>query len=84
MATMTISSKGQMVLPVDIRRRFGLRAGAKIEVIEEADGLKLVAAHVVNPKSIADCAGMVTAPSIGKTRSLDDFDAATYAAKGAK
>ena len=53
MAIMTISSKGQMVLPVDVRRRFGLMAGAKIEIIEEKDGLKLVAVHAVKSKSIA-------------------------------
>ncbi len=84
MAIMTISSKGQMVLPVDVRRRFGLMAGAKIEIIEEKDGLKLVAVHAVKSKSIAECAGMVKAKSTGKPRSLSDFDAAQLVLKAAK
>jgi AbrB family looped-hinge helix DNA binding protein len=81
MATMTISSKGQIVLPADIRRRFGLVAGTQIEIIEEHDGLKLVASHPVKPTSVAACVGMITAPSKGKARRLADFDAATLTAK---
>ncbi len=81
MATMTISSKGQIVLPADIRRRLGLVAGTQIEIIEERDGLRLVACHPVNPASVASCAGMITAPSKGKARRLADFDAALMMAK---
>ncbi|PZN76130.1 MAG: AbrB family transcriptional regulator [Candidatus Methylumidiphilus alinenensis] len=81
MATMTISSKGQIVLPADIRRRLGLVAGTQIEIIEEQDGLRLVASHPVNPTTVASCAGMITAPSKGKARRLADFDAALLTAK---
>jgi len=41
MATLTVSSKGQIVLPAGVRRRLGLGAGAKMEIVEEADGLRL-------------------------------------------
>ncbi|GAA0769222.1 AbrB/MazE/SpoVT family DNA-binding domain-containing protein [Ideonella azotifigens] len=34
-------SKGQVVLPADMRRRLGLNPGARLEVTEEADGLRL-------------------------------------------
>lgn len=81
MATMTISSKGQLVLPVDIRRRFGLVAGTQIEIIEEPDGLRLVACHPVRPASVESCAGMITAPSKGEPRRLADFDPASLTAK---
>jgi antitoxin PrlF len=84
MATMTISSKGQIVLPADIRRRFGLMAGAQIEIIEDKNGLRLVPTHPVQSCTLAACAGMVTAPSKGKARRLADFDAATLVAKNAK
>jgi len=32
MATLTVSSKGQIVLPAGVRRRLGLGAGAKMEI----------------------------------------------------
>ena len=76
MPTMTVSSKGQVVLPAAIRRRLGLMAGTQIEVIEEADGVRLVVARPIKTADIASCAGMVTAPKKGKARSLSDFDPA--------
>jgi len=84
MATMTVSSKGQIVLPADIRRRLGLMAGTQMEIIEEPDGVRLVVARPVKTTLIAACAGMVTAPSRGKPRNLSDFDPATLAAKAGK
>ena len=77
MATMTVSSKGQIVLPADIRRRLGLMAGTQMEIIEEPDGVRLVVSRPVKATSIAACAGMVTAPSKGKVRNLADFDPAS-------
>lgn len=77
MATMTISSKGQVVLPADIRRRLGLMAGTQMEIIEEPDGIRLVVSRPVKPSSIAACVGMVTAPPKGKARNLADFDPAS-------
>lgn len=81
MATMTVSSKGQVVLPADIRRRLGLMAGSQIEIIEEPDGVRLVVAHPVKTASITACAGMVTAPSTGKARNLAEFDPAALLRK---
>lgn len=77
MPTTTVSSKGQMVLPVGIRRRLGLIAGAQLEIIEEADGVRLVVARPVKSVDIAACAGMVTATAKGRPRSLSDFDPAS-------
>lgn len=84
MATMTVSSKGQIVLPADIRRRLGLMAGTQMEIIEETDGVRLVVSRPIKVSSIAACAGMVTAPSKGRARNLADFDPAALAAKARK
>ena len=84
MGTVTISSKGQVVLPADIRRRLGLLAGAQVEVIEQSDGVRLVVSRPVKTTDIAACAGMVTAPSKGKPRRLEDFDPATLTGKACK
>jgi antitoxin PrlF len=81
MVTATISSKGQIVLPAEIRRRLGLLAGTQVEVIEQSDGLRLVVARPIKTGTIAACAGMVTAPSKGKPRQLGSFDPATLVNK---
>ncbi len=84
MATITVSSKGQVVLPADIRRRLGLMAGTQMEIIEEPDGVRLVVSRPIQVSSIAACAGMVTAPSKGKARNLAEFDAASLLSKPRK
>jgi AbrB family looped-hinge helix DNA binding protein len=76
-STVTVSSKGQIVLPVALRRRLSLGPGAKLEMSETADGLTL---KVVKDARIADpaaYAGMLKAPTRGVARRLSDFDAAS-------
>ena len=63
MSMVTVSSKGQIVLPAELRRRLGLGAGARIEVVEETDGLKLrVVRPVASAADVAGLAGLVKAP----------------------
>jgi AbrB family looped-hinge helix DNA binding protein len=81
MTTVVVSSKGQIVLPAELRRRLGLGAGARLEVCEEPDGLRLRVARAVPPTALADLAGMVKAPSRGVPRRLDDFDPASLLAE---
>jgi AbrB family looped-hinge helix DNA binding protein len=81
MQTMTVSSKGQVVLPASIRRRLGLIAGSQLSIIEEADGVRLVVSRPINATSVASCAGMVTATSKGHPRNLADFDPASLLKK---
>ena len=38
MSTLLVSSKGQIVLSAALRRRLGMGAGARLEVLEESDG----------------------------------------------
>jgi hypothetical protein len=52
-------------------------AGARIEVLEESDGLKLRVVRSVVATEVANLAGMVKAPARGVPRSLDDFDPAS-------
>jgi len=81
MATVTLSANGRIALPPDLTQRLGWQGGAEIEMIEEADGLRLLARP---PRSAAvdgvACAGLVTAPSKGRPRRLEDFNAAALAA----
>lgn len=77
MSTLLVSSKGQIVLPAALRRRLGMGAGARIEVIEESDGLKLRVVRAVATADMSGMAGMVKAPSRGDARRLEDFDPAS-------
>jgi AbrB family looped-hinge helix DNA binding protein len=81
MSTLVVSSKGQIVLPASTRRRLGLGAGSTLEVLEEADGLRLRVVRSVPKTCVTELAGMVTAPSRGTPRRLEDFDAASLSAR---
>jgi len=76
MSTLLVSSKGQIVLPAALRRRLGMGAGARIEVLEESDGLKLRVVRSVATADMTGMAGMVKAPARGVARRLEDFDPA--------
>jgi AbrB family looped-hinge helix DNA binding protein len=77
MSTLLVSSKGQIVLPAALRRRLGMGAGARLEVLEEADGLKLRVVRAVSATDMTAIAGMVKAPARGVPRRLEDFDPAS-------
>lgn len=81
MASVLVSAKGQVVLPADLRRRLGLNPGARLEVTEEPDGLRLRVQRAVPATNVSALAGMVTAPSSGRTRKLSEFDAASLTVK---
>lgn len=81
MSTIHVSSKGQIVLPAATRRRLGLGAGARLELVEEADGLKLRVLRTVSRSDLSGLAGLVKAPARGVPRRLEDFDPATVTAR---
>jgi antitoxin PrlF len=80
MSTLLVSSKGQIVLPAELRRRLGMGAGARIEVLEEPDGLKLRVVRSVATADIGGMAGLVKAPVRGVPRRLEEFDPASLLA----
>ncbi len=41
MPTVTVSSKGQIVIPLDLRKELGLREGEQLEVASKADAIVL-------------------------------------------
>jgi antitoxin PrlF len=76
MSMLTVSSKGQIVLPAALKRRLGLCAGALVEVIEDAGGLRLRVVRPVWESDLPSLAGMIKAPARGVPRRLEDFDPA--------
>lgn len=81
MTTLLVSSKGQIVLPAALRRRLAMGPGARLEVVEEADGLKLRVVRQVPRSDVAGLAGMLKAPARGVARRLEDFDPAALLAR---
>lgn len=81
MSTLLVSSKGQIVLPAALRRRLGMGAGARLEAVEESDGLKLRVVRAVASVDVTSLAGMLKAPSRGVARKLEEFDAASLVAR---
>ncbi len=74
--TATVTAKGQVTLPVEVRRRLGLRPGSKLEfIVIDDDRLEAIPVS----ETVSSLKGMVPKPR--KTLSLADMDKAI--AKGA-
>ena len=80
MSSLLDSSKGQIVLPAALRRRLGMGVGARLEVLEESDGLRLRVLRPVATADLSGMAGMIKAPARGVPRRLQDFDPASLLA----
>ena len=65
MTTATMSSKGQVTIPLDLRNALGLHAGARLDFVQEGDGLKVVKLAESMPTLRGRFAGRVArAPSV--------------------
>jgi antitoxin PrlF len=71
MATATVTSKGQITIPAEVRRDLGLQAGSRVDFIRLDDG-----AYEIVPVvgSVRILKGIVPAPR--RPVSLEDMDAA--------
>ena len=78
MATATLTSKGQITIPVQVRTALGLETGDRAEFVETQDGMfSIIAAS----KTVHDLKGLIQKPA--KAVSLEDMNRA-IAAQGAK
>jgi AbrB family looped-hinge helix DNA binding protein len=75
MATVTVSDKGQVVIPVAIRRRLGIAPGCQLEFTLEGDTIRLELRRRVEPTRPEDGFGMLVCTRPGERR-LSDFDVA--------
>lgn len=57
MDTASVTSKGQLVVPARLRRRYGIKAGTKIRFIERPDGILF---QPVTPEYIRSVCGMLS------------------------
>lgn len=80
MAASTLSEKGQIVIPLEIRQRYELTPGTQVEFVDDGGAIRLVVRRRVAPSDPAAGYGLVKAkrPS-GRSavRSLSAFDPAS-------
>lgn len=79
MATVTVSDKGQVVIPIEIRRLLGIAPGCQLEFSVAGGVIHAQVARAYAPTNAADGYGMLKAkPSKSRTgkRRLADFDVA--------
>ena len=78
MATATLTSKGQITIPVQVRTALGLDTGDRVEFVEMADGkFAIIAAN----HSVRDLKGLIRKPA--KAVSIEQMNQA-IATQGAK
>lgn len=79
MPTATLTAKGQVVIPAEIRARHGLTPGTQVEFVDEGGLIRLVVRRKVAPSDPAAGYGLVKLRPAAKgqaPRRLADFDAA--------
>lgn len=62
MPTATLTSKGQITIPLSVRLALGLHAGAKLDFVQSEDGFKVVPLRHASATLKGRFAGRVTQP----------------------
>lgn len=81
MLTVTVSHKGQVVIPADIRRKLGITAGSQLDFHLEGNVIHAQVKRQLAPTQAEDGFGMLVCKKPGK-RSLADFDVAQAMREG--
>ena len=77
MTTATLTSKGQITIPKEVRERLGVEAGDRLEFVEEEKGVyKVVAAT----KDVRHLKGLV--PRRGRSVSVEEMKTAVRKSRG--
>lgn len=82
MAAATLTRKGQVVIPAEIRERYHLSPGTQVEFVDDGEGIRLLVRRRIAPSDPARGYGMVKLKPTGKPRRLADFDPATLTKAG--
>ena len=77
MSVATVTSKGQITIPKEVRDALGVEAGDKIEFVEERKGVYTIVAAT---RDIRHLKGSIARPA--KAVSLDDMKRAVVRAAG--
>ena len=74
MTTSTMTTKGQVTIPLDVRRRLGLDAGDRIEFVEIGEGMFAIKPAIDDVRSLK---GLLRKPAMPV--SVEDMNAAVRA-----
>jgi len=77
MATSTMTTKGQVTIPLDVRQRLGLNAGDRIEFVEIENGVFAIKPAIDDVRSLK---GLLRKPA--RPVSVEDMNAAVRARGG--
>ena len=78
MATATLTSKGQITIPVQVRAALGLNTGDRVEFVEMEEGKFAI---IAVSKTVSDLKGLIRKPA--NPVSIEEMNLA-IAAQGAK
>lgn len=73
MSTVTVSDKGQVIIPAVIRRRLGIAPGSKLDFDLEGDSIRIRLRKAIPPPRAEDGYGLLRCELPGERR-LADFD----------
>lgn len=76
----TVSKKGQVVIPASVRARLGISAGMRLKVVEEHGSIRLLIEPQRKTVSAMECIGV--AGYLGPRLELDAMDPARRARPG--
>jgi AbrB family looped-hinge helix DNA binding protein len=62
MSTLVVPSKGRIVLPAEMRRRLGMGAGARVEVLEDRDAVLMAVEAFDKGLDFADALHLARSP----------------------
>lgn len=83
MPAATLTEKGQIVIPAEIRARYELTPGTQVEFVDEGGTIRLLVRRRVRPSDPAAGYGLVKVKPVGKgnpPRRLSEFDPAALLA----
>jgi antitoxin PrlF len=79
MTRATLTSKGQITIPKEVRERLGVEAGDRLEFVEQEKGVYRVVAAT---KDVRTLKGMVPKP--GRAVTVEEMNAAVRRSRGQK
>jgi antitoxin PrlF len=75
----TVSEKGQLVIPAQLRRSLGITSGTRLDIIPEPGGFKVLINDARKTKRAVDCIGI--AGYQGEPVSIAAMDVALFVTK---
>jgi AbrB family looped-hinge helix DNA binding protein len=77
MTTVTVSGKGQIVIPAELRRQLGITPGTRLELVAETRGFRVIVEAGRRGRSAAECLGVAEyAGPRARTEALSGSEAA--------